>query len=164
MIAVSDVVLITVSAAALATGVFRWQENVEHATRMQQPALVAPEIQQPINGSSNNLPTGLSASNQSNIQAASADTSDAAGRGDSSQLVVVDEQQTALIDAAADPQTQLDNQSTVDLPSFGTYTVQPGDSLSLIADRYDTTVQTLQQVNDINGSLINVGQQIRYPQ
>ncbi len=48
-------------------------------------------------------------------------------------------------------------------PLYGRYTVVSGDYLSKIAQRYGTTVQTLQDVNNINGTLIEVGQEIRFP-
>lgn len=44
------------------------------------------------------------------------------------------------------------------------YTVQSGDSLSKIADKFGTTVDKLAELNDIsNPSLINAGQQIKLP-
>ncbi len=44
------------------------------------------------------------------------------------------------------------------------YIVQPGDTLSVISRRYNTTVATLAQVNGIvNPNIIRVGQQIRVP-
>ena len=47
---------------------------------------------------------------------------------------------------------------------FVTYTVRRGDTLSAIALRYHTTVQTLVQANDIRDpNLIYVGQQLRIP-
>ena len=165
MIAVSDAVLITVSAAALVTGVLRWQGNVEVATGVQRPALVAAEIQQPINGGSNSLPTGLLAGNQTSVQAlADTNAGESGLPSSSSRVVVVEEQQTALIDITTGVQTSQGNQATADATVYGNYTVQSGDSLSIIAERYSTTVQTLQQLNGISGSLINVGQQIRYPE
>lgn len=48
---------------------------------------------------------------------------------------------------------------------LGTYTVQPGDILSVIAARYNTTVATLAQLNNlVNPNLIYVGQVLRVPQ
>lgn len=45
-----------------------------------------------------------------------------------------------------------------------TYTVQAGDTLYSIAQRFDTTIQALSQLNGIdNPALLSVGQQIRVP-
>jgi len=46
---------------------------------------------------------------------------------------------------------------------FGSHTVSSGDTLGEIATRYGTSVNALQEINNINGSLIFVGQQINYP-
>ncbi len=43
------------------------------------------------------------------------------------------------------------------------YTVKYGDSLSVIAQEYDTDVATLQRLNSIEGTTIRVGQSLRYP-
>ena len=45
------------------------------------------------------------------------------------------------------------------------YTVEPGDSLSAIAERFDTTVDAIMEANDIeNAALIFVGQELRIRQ
>jgi spore germination protein len=43
------------------------------------------------------------------------------------------------------------------------YTVAAGDSLYIIAQRFGTTVETLQQANKISGTVINVGQMLYIP-
>lgn len=45
----------------------------------------------------------------------------------------------------------------------GTYTVQKGDSLSKVAARYRTSVSTLQQLNNMKGTTIRVGQKLVVP-
>ncbi|HJM75836.1 MAG TPA: LysM peptidoglycan-binding domain-containing protein [Dehalococcoidia bacterium] len=45
-----------------------------------------------------------------------------------------------------------------------TYIVEPGDSLSVIAERFDTTVEAIMAANDIaDGAIILVGQELRLP-
>lgn len=41
-----------------------------------------------------------------------------------------------------------------------TWTVEPGDALSVIADRYDVSVEQLREWNDIEGDTIRIGQQL----
>ncbi|AGH82156.1 lytic transglycosylase [Psychromonas sp. CNPT3] len=43
------------------------------------------------------------------------------------------------------------------------YKVRSGDSLSMIAVRYRTTANVLRQINDINGTLIKIGQPLLIP-
>ena len=45
--------------------------------------------------------------------------------------------------------------------SSSTYTVQPGDSLSLIASKYNTTYQKIMQLNGLNNFFIYPGQKLK---
>ncbi|MBX2824112.1 MAG: LysM peptidoglycan-binding domain-containing protein [Gammaproteobacteria bacterium] len=47
--------------------------------------------------------------------------------------------------------------------SFRTHVVERGDVLSKIAIRYQTTVAELQALNELNGTVIHVGQKLVYP-
>lgn len=47
--------------------------------------------------------------------------------------------------------------------SYLEYTVQPGDTLWAIAKKYNTTVRAIQSLNNLNGTLINIGQVLRIP-
>jgi len=44
-----------------------------------------------------------------------------------------------------------------------TYTVRSGDSLSVIAHRYNTTIDNLQTVNDLTTNTLQIGQTLRLP-
>ena len=48
-------------------------------------------------------------------------------------------------------------------PGIGEYIVQAGDSLWLIALRYNTTVEALKRLNGLTGDLIQVGQGLKIP-
>lgn len=52
-----------------------------------------------------------------------------------------------------------------DAPGSGVieYTVQPGDSLWLIAQRYGTSVDAISRLNNLTGTLIDVGQVLKIP-
>jgi uncharacterized protein YgiM (DUF1202 family) len=45
-----------------------------------------------------------------------------------------------------------------------TYTVQPGDSLYSIARQYDTLVESIMQLNRLQGTALDVGQRLVIPQ
>lgn len=51
--------------------------------------------------------------------------------------------------------------SPAPMPEKVDYTVKPGDSLAKIARRFDTTVELLQKINGITGSLIRVNDRLR---
>jgi LysM repeat protein len=46
---------------------------------------------------------------------------------------------------------------------YGIYSVVSGDYLERIAKRYSTSVSTLQKLNDLTGTTIQIGQKLRYP-
>lgn len=46
----------------------------------------------------------------------------------------------------------------------GTYTVQPGDTLSLIAQAFGTTVGRLKEINNLRGDNLRVGQKLSVPE
>ncbi|MCC7295825.1 MAG: transglycosylase SLT domain-containing protein [Acidobacteria bacterium] len=48
-------------------------------------------------------------------------------------------------------------------PEYGTHKVRSGETLSTIARRYGTSVQNLQKINGIRGTLIRAGQVLRIP-
>jgi len=169
MIAVSDAVLITVSVAALSLGLYRWQGNVQQAMLgTGSPVATSPaQGNNTIAGETQNAPGAtLASENAGNASdAASANTSLQPIQRDPQEPVVVTDQAPATpIDVANDADTTASNEAMVDIPPLGSYTVQSGDTLSVIAEQFGTTVSTLQQINDIDGSLIRIGQELRYPQ
>ena len=47
--------------------------------------------------------------------------------------------------------------------NYGTYTVQSGDYLSTIAAKYNTTVQELIELNDLESSRVAAGETLKVP-
>jgi len=47
--------------------------------------------------------------------------------------------------------------------NYGTYTVQSGDYLSTIATKYNTTVQELMELNDLESSRVAAGETLKVP-
>lgn len=80
-------------------------------------------------------------------------------------IIEVEEPKRAEVIVAAVPE---ESQPTIviqepEVPEYLDYTVVYGDSLSVIAQRHNTSVATLQRLNSINGTTIRVGQTLRYP-
>ncbi len=48
-------------------------------------------------------------------------------------------------------------------PAFIHYVVQQGDTLSIIASRYGTTVEALREANGLTSDLLNIGDELRIP-
>ena len=72
------------------------------------------------------------------------------------------ESQSAAADAAASEQAADDGAGGSD--GAQTYVVRSGDTLSQIANRFDTTVPALVQANDIaDPDVIDVGQELTIP-
>ncbi len=159
MIAVSDAVLVLVSATALVAGLYRWQSNLEYVPER------APSVQSSSSTSSSSNNTDENAGNQDTSVQSSQNTSELGTQADveTSRVLVVQPEQTRSIDVNQDSETSAANQAIGDAPSLATYTIVPGDNLGRLADRFGTSVRVLQEINGIQGSLIQVGQQIRYP-
>ena len=158
MIARSDLIILVVSASALAIGVYRWQANTHTAPVIAQQApaqtrtiaagstfgatvVAVPAAYEP--GTSGSV---VSAAGREIVEI----PANAVG-----EPVVINRAQTAAV-------AQLDGSSNSD-PAYGTYQVQWGDYLGSIAIRFDTDVRTLRELNGISGSNIREGQQLRYP-
>ncbi len=168
VIAKSDVVIMAVSVSLLAAGIYRWQSNVSQVHERRTASSFPTAIQ-----------SGTSTSQRSNASslAAKPDTATASVTraavagidapvestfGNSSQVNAVQgSDQNAAV--SSDTTANQPSNNNTGQPLYGTYEVKSGDTLSKIANIYGTTVDALRTINDISGSLITVGQNVRYP-
>lgn len=151
MIAISDIVLLTVSSAVLAVALIRANGPDTPATNYKPQA-----------SSESTVNAGTVTSGQSNDQS-SLQTDQT---GDQSAATSTTLNSTTATDSTAtttstDTTTQ-SNQAVT--PLYATYTVQSGDSLSKIAAQFGTSVSELQALNDLSSTRILVGQELRYPE
>ncbi|ASJ71493.1 LysM peptidoglycan-binding domain-containing protein [Granulosicoccus antarcticus] len=164
MIAKSDLVILAISATLLVAGIYRWQSNLSQPSGRSSVA-ESSRTDKPRTSNTNSLtakPTNTQANSstppvtaiESPVQSNFGDTVQSTGQA-------VNTQNTSATSSANS--ASLETSNAVDTSLYGDYTVEPGDSLSRIAINYGTTVNTLRSINNISGSLINVGQNIRYP-
>lgn len=154
VIAKSDIFILLVSASLLAVGIYRWQDNLAVISANAQKA----QVQNPTPNS--NTPV-ISAISPSSVAVATSMPS-----VQTSSAVVVSNQQTissVAISSVDDTTTAIPDNTEIRRPLYGTYIVVSGDSLSKIAQQFGTTVETLQDINTIDGTLIDVGQLIQFP-
>ena len=150
MIAKSDLTILVVSASVLAFGIYRWQMNT-------RPVEIA-SVQVPANVVTT---TELPAPTTRVLGAIETDTT-------TNDSVSIDARRVIEIPAnAISEPIVIDNDGPIASDEqilFSVYTVQSGDYLGSIAQRFDTNVATIRELNGISGSLINVGDELRVPQ
>lgn len=171
MISKSDLVILVIASGALMVGISRWHQNTQDVSAITIPA------------SASNLSSSSSTSSSTNSSTSSPVASEPVQSGTTPIAPVV---QTAedVHNAPVNTSIQTDANGQIVVksitqpkpvvgivveadstiaPNLGTHQVQAGENLSKIADQYGTDVQTLRDLNNISGSVIQIGQQILYP-
>lgn len=92
------------------------------------------------------------------VQAVPAQTPTPAG-----QAAAADPATAALPTAVTLPTAAPTPEPTIDRSQPSTYVVQSGDVLGLIAERFDADIDELRRVNNLDGNLIRVGQELTIP-
>jgi LysM repeat protein len=170
MIAMSDAVILLVSASILGSGIYRWQANMDHTA-----LVTANNASQSSTTVQATAPTATQVTQDQVVVNQSGDV-----RLDNT--VVMNTQGGLVMGKPANSTTPINPQnpgvdenqgdavavsssasSSVDEPLYGLHVVVSGDTLSVLSQRFGTTVANLQSINGISGSLINVGQELRYP-
>lgn len=174
MIGKSDLVIIVVSAALLIAAIVRWQQNLDlletynngnTAPATRAPSSTNSRALQPnvatvpanVNQTGSSTQSGNAAPQGSDLSvnrlpANNGSRESAISTGSSSSLG-----ESGITSEAGQPGT-----SSNEL-LYGVYVVQSGDYLFKIAQTVGTTVDTLQRINNLPDTVIDVGQQLRYP-
>jgi len=142
VIAKSDLIILVVSSTLLGVAVYRWDQNtrnVDTSTVLANTQVAATE--------------------------SVADSVTATAAGSSGALVTNQSADSLIADGVDTPTTiVVEEPEVIEAASpFLIHTVRAGDSLSEIADTYNTSVQALREANGISGSTIFIGQEILYP-
>ena len=163
MIGKSDLIILGVATVALTIGVGRWYSNTQSVSAVTIPASARSSIEADRDArDGRNKYTGfvhvVGERDRAGRQPAA--TTDAREKVASYKAPdKVAEQSGATTNASAKQVAP-----KRDAPRYGVYTVKSGDYLQLIANRYDTSVGELQALNQLSGTVIRVGQELRYPQ
>ncbi len=146
MISISDLIILTVASAALGAGVYRWHQNTTDVSAITIPANSRSVVTtDPL--SAQRTPVRITTIAPSRTQQPVVQPTV------NTIVASVDNTETAATSTAS-PDSQV---------QIGIYQVRSGDYLGKIALRYGTDVQTLRDLNGINGNLILVGQELYYP-
>lgn len=154
----SDAVIILVSAAALTAGLYRWQNSMDPDVLVRStPAVISstgPTAEPQVNeGRPNVLGNAVTSRN------AAASGTVLRTPNDNTVAVGV----TTPVNIATGSNNVTTSSNIAGSPLYGSYIVRSGDSLSLIAQRYGSSVAALQDINGISGTLIQIGQEVLYP-
>lgn len=178
MIAKSDFIILTLSSLALVAGVARWQQNVADPGIAAAPpagvAAVQRAAMEPDRDVADSVAGSLAARSDTLARPAAdpaltlrriGGDGAASDAGSTGPLADSEVGSTLPAGAAASGNDVVGSVAEDDDRAlYGTYRVRSGDYLGRIANRFGTSVATLKQINDIEGTLIEVGQEIRYPQ
>jgi len=165
LISKSDLIILVLASSALAVGVFRWHQNTQDVNAITIPASSRVVVEP---GQNNKLPvvengnTANTAPLQTDQQAELQITQ----TNPTAQSATQTEQTEALTVSPSEPVVEMvvgNTENSAKPIELGIYQVQSGDTLSNIAAQYGTDVQTLRYLNDIEGSIIQIGQDIFYP-
>ena len=140
VISKSDLVILVLASSALGASVYRWHSNTQEVSTITVPA---------------------------NTQIVSVDTPVSAVQPSAQDTVATVSQVTVqtIPEADAVPEIIVTEPAVASSESInlGSHEVRSGDYLGKIARQYGTDVQTLRDINGINGSVIQIGQEILYP-
>lgn len=171
MIAKSDLFILIVSASLLAAGIYRWQHNLTLLTA-QSPAKNTAQnnrTRPPANATLIGAQSGTAVANSQVSQprvTATVTTSTTPTTIPTQPRADLNTPRT-LVSGNLLQNTGTIASTTVSPqpsePLYGVYIVKQGDYLGKIALTYGTTVNTLLGINDLPGTVIEIGQIIRYP-
>ncbi len=162
MISRSDLVILVVASGALAVGIYRWHGNTQDVSAITIPAssrVVVEPISNTPEPTSNNDTTvaAVSTSQPTYIDSNTSSLADNNVEAKTVKVQTLPEPETVTGIVVSSDTTQAGS------TNLGSHRVQSGDYLGKIAQQYGTDVQTLRDLNGINGSIIQIGQEILYP-
>lgn len=177
MIAKSDVIILLISATALAAGIYRWQSNLAPVSSARSassaPVAAVLDSSQAANAIANpTQPGALTSVATTNAAAGTANTGStvngavatgSATTNDTRNVDVTNTVNTSAGIVVGNANQPASDNSQAAEPLYGSYRVQSGDYLGKIAETFGTTLVELRSINNITGSRIDIDQEILYP-
>ncbi len=179
MISKSDLIILVLASGALAIGIFRWHQNTQDVNAITIPASASSTasnsrvVVEPVENSAVPNATAQTATVPTATVATSATTEAVIDSNTPvNRSIQTDANGQIVVKTVAQPNAQPNAQpkpvvgvvvESDDAITWGSHIVQSGDYLGKIADQYGTDVQTLRDLNNIRGSIIQIGQEILYP-
>jgi len=171
VISKSDFVILVVASGALAVGVFRWHQNTQDVSAVTIPAssrvIVDPSQRNTLPAANTVKTVTATTQTGANTQILNSETSVGQNIAIENGTVANNAAEvTVRTVAKAQPVVEVIVGSTAasnESINLGKHRVRSGDYLGKIARQYGTDVNTLRELNSINGSIIQIGQEILYP-
>lgn len=156
MISKSDLVILVVASSALAVGIYRWHQNTTDVSAITIPASANTSISSTVD--SNASSTEQIVEGSTRVIDGSAIAATQLSNGNNQVIVQTIPEQPPVSGIVVTSSAE-----STESVQLGSHTVRSGDYLGKIANQYGTDVDTLRDLNGINGSIIQIGQQILYP-
>lgn len=172
MISKSDLIILVVSATALGAGLYRWQRDLAAPLVATAPPLPVERAVGEGTDVAGDVTRGTDAEAEPDGAIVVRRVPDAAPASAADPVIgAVARENTATAarpasaPAPADAATALpaSTRSNGDTALYGRYVIREGDYLGKLANRFGTSVATLQSINDLDGTTIHVGEELRYP-
>jgi len=152
VISKSDIVILVVASGALAVGIYRWHQNTQDVSAITIPANSRVMVEP--------APTAVVAGRTRVIDGSNLIEGQSASQAPTSQVTVQTIPEPTPVTGIVVPTS---TEAVVESVRLGSHQVRAGDYLGRIAQQYGTDVDTLREINGINGTVIQIGQEILYP-
>jgi len=161
VIAKSDLIILVLASSALAVGILRWHKNTQDVSAITIPASANSHVTGSRVAASRVIVEPAQNSTTATVQTAELvdNSANATSQSNSTNQI-----ETKTLPQPIPVVEVVVASDATQAPNLGTHLVQSGDYLGKIANQYNTDVQTLRKLNNISGSVIQIGQEILYPQ
>lgn len=145
MIAKSDLLILTVSSGLLIFTLMRTAVETDNGYRSEA------------------RPSNKAVTQVIGMQSTSSSNTGSANSASSNEVEQTITQIVQPIETTVETTIEFEEPDVIREAAFKTHIVKSGEYLGLLANRYNTTVDELRSLNNLNGSTIFIGQKLVYP-